>query len=174
MGKHPRGRAQEDQLPCRASVSTDPRPRTRPLRPPGSARLARFVALCVVPSSHWCHGCGDRVAELGFDDLCPLCEEVDARLDAHLGSAARDLAERLIELSLDYLNPQDVRAVLDECVAERTGSPAPLDELFERSFHYVDARAQRANTRVQSEAPMGSIEQESFTCGAVWRRLRRR
>jgi hypothetical protein len=127
-----------------------------------------------LPQLHWCHGCGDRVVQLGFDDLCSNCEELDARLEAHLGSAARDLAERLIELSLDYLNPADVRAVLEECVGERTGSPAPLDELFERSHRFTDARAQRADTRGRFRVPVGSREEEPSIRGAIRRRLSRR
>jgi hypothetical protein len=104
------------------------------------------------PPTHellWCEGCGDRVPRLDEEGRCPLCEEVDARLDAHVASAMADLVERFSELAVCYLHPDDVREIVDHTVAEYDGPPSGprLREVYERSHRFVEARERRARER---------------------------
>lgn len=105
----------------------------------------------------WCHGCGDWVARLYEDDLCILCEEVDARMDAHVGAAMEDYAERAIGVVLDYLHPEDVQRVIARILEDRGGTGEEirrLRERFGRSQAFVDERARRAREReAEREAP---------------------
>jgi hypothetical protein len=107
---------------------------------------------------HWCHGCGDRVPQLYDDALCALCSELDARLDAHVGAAMEDFAERALSVVLDYLHPDDVQRVIAGILEERGGSGEELRRLavrFARSHAYVDARARRAREEAIPEEPDG-------------------
>lgn len=97
-----------------------------------------------VPPLLWCHGCGDRVQRLGRDDLCGLCEEVDARLEAHVGAAMADLVERFAELALPYLHPDDLHEIIDRIAVEHQPPQPRLREVYDRAHRYVDARERRA------------------------------
>jgi hypothetical protein len=74
------------------------------------------------PALLWCHGCGDWVERLFDDDLCRLCVELDARLDAHVGAALEEYAVRAISVALDYLHPDDVAVVIERILDERGDS----------------------------------------------------
>jgi hypothetical protein len=97
----------------------------------------------------WCEGCGDRVPRVDAEGRCPLCQEIDARLDAHVASAMADLVERFAELAVCYLHPDDVRELVDGVVAESDGLPSGprLREVYERSHRFVEARERRARER---------------------------
>lgn len=95
----------------------------------------------------WCHSCGDHVEQLGDDGLCPLCQEIEARLEARVGAAMEDYATQAIGVALDYLHPDDVRGIVERVIAERgrdwTDVPR-LKERHERAHRYIDLRAERA------------------------------
>jgi hypothetical protein len=59
-------------------------------------------------------------------------EEIDARMDAHVGSAMEDFAERVIGLCLDYLHPDDVLGIVQSCMLERGGGRDDIPRLHER------------------------------------------
>jgi hypothetical protein len=60
----------------------------------------------------------DRVPRLDSHGRCPLCEAIDAGLDANVGSVVEDMTERVLELVLCYLNPDDVREMVDTLASE--------------------------------------------------------
>jgi hypothetical protein len=102
------------------------------------------------PELQWCHGCGDWVGRVYEDDLCLLCSELDARLDAHVGAALEDYAERAIGIALDYLHPDDVAVVVERILADRGGERDAIPRLrdrLKRSHEFVDERARRARER---------------------------
>jgi hypothetical protein len=102
------------------------------------------------PELLWCHGCGDEVEQLGYDDLCILCEEIDARVEAQLASAIVDYADHAIGVALDYLHPDDVRTIIDRGVAARGGAPgdgARLQAIDDRAHAFLDRRTARAAQR---------------------------
>jgi hypothetical protein len=104
----------------------------------------------------WCHGCGDWVERLSADDLCGLCDELDARLDAHVGAALEEYAERAISIALDYLHPDDVAVVVERVLEERGEDRDVVPRLrdrFARSHAFIDARADRARARQARRAP---------------------
>jgi hypothetical protein len=97
-----------------------------------------------------CHSCGDYVDGLGFDDLCILCEEIEARVEAQLASAMVDYADHAIGVALDYLHPEDVRAIVDRGVEERggpRGEGGRLRDIYERAHQFIDSRSARAENR---------------------------
>jgi hypothetical protein len=98
----------------------------------------------------WCEGCGDRVEKLDAEGRCPLCQEVDARLDAHVGSAMADLTERFVDLALCYLHPADVRQIVDDAAPENEPYGRRLAEVYETSHRFVEARERRARERMQA------------------------
>jgi hypothetical protein len=106
----------------------------------------------------WCHGCGDWVERLSEDDLCGLCNELDARLDAHVGAAMEEYAERAIAIALDYLHPDDVAVVVERVLEERGDGRDAVPRLrdrFARSHAFIDARADRARDRQARRAARG-------------------
>jgi hypothetical protein len=97
-----------------------------------------------------CHSCGDRVPRLGPDDLCPLCEEIDARVEAQLASAMADYADHAIGVALDYLHPDDVREIVDRGEQERGGPPGDagrLKHVYARADRFLEVRSARAERR---------------------------
>jgi hypothetical protein len=107
------------------------------------------------PALRWCHGCGDWVEQVYEDDLCLLCTELDARLDAHVGAALEDYAEQAIGVALDYLHPDDVLVVMERILADRGGDRDAIPRLhdrFVRSHAFIDERARRARERVARRA----------------------
>jgi hypothetical protein len=103
----------------------------------------------------WCHGCGDWVEQLHEDDLCALCSEIDARLDAHIGAAMEDYAEQAIRVALDYLHPDDVQTVIGRILEDRGGERGGLRRLrdrFTRSHAFIDERSRRALRRQAARA----------------------
>jgi hypothetical protein len=102
------------------------------------------------PDLRWCHGCGDWVPQLYGDDLCLLCSEIDARLDAHVGAALEDYADQAIRVALDYLHPDDVQVVIQRILADRRGGPDAIPRLrdrFKLSHEFIDERSRRARER---------------------------
>jgi hypothetical protein len=57
--------------------------------------------------------------------------EVGARVDAGVGAAMADFADRVISIAVDYLHPEDVRQILDEHVAWRTENAVARGEVIE-------------------------------------------
>lgn len=103
----------------------------------------------------WCHGCGAMVQRLGADELCVQCEEIDARLASHMGAAAQDLTERMLELALNYLHPDDVRDALCRLSAERDPATEPLSVLHGRSHAFVGVRVHRTSRGTRQHASRG-------------------
>jgi hypothetical protein len=136
---------------------------TRPVRATIDIRGGGGVAVCggggsqpgPTPPLHWCDGCGDRVQRLGPSGVCALCEEVDLRLEAHIGSAMADLAERAVELALCYLHPDDVREIVERVAGEREPAAPPLRDVFDRSHAFVAARERRARGVSAGDPPPG-------------------
>jgi hypothetical protein len=83
------------------------------------------------------------VSRLNAEGFCGLCEEVDARLDAHVASAVADLTERFAELILCYLHVEDVCSIV-RAADEGEPKAARLGDVYERSYSYVQARDRRA------------------------------
>jgi hypothetical protein len=116
----------------------------------GTAVMGASSAPGSEPPLLWCHGCGDWVEQVLEDDLCALCCELDARLDAHVGAALEDYAERAISIALDYLHPDDVAVVIERILVERgedRDAVPRLRDRFVRSHAFIDARADRARAR---------------------------
>lgn len=116
----------------------------------------------------FCDGCGDRVPRLDEEGRCELCQEIDARLDAHVVSAMADLTERFVDLALCYLHPDDVREIVDRIAPESEPFGPRLREVYETSHRFVEAR----------ERLKGHSEQSATVCavarsGVWWRSLRR-
>jgi hypothetical protein len=96
----------------------------------------------------WCHACGDRVPRLDAEGRCELCQEIDARLEAHVGSVVADLTGRFLELALCYLHPEDIRETLDDLAPEMEPSAPRLRDVYEASHRFVEARDRRARERL--------------------------
>jgi hypothetical protein len=74
--------------------------------------------------------------------------EVRARVDAGVGAAMADFADRVVSIAVDYLHPDDVRQILDEHVTWRIESAEARGEAVEwpRRNHerFQNARELRA------------------------------
>jgi hypothetical protein len=57
--------------------------------------------------------------------------EVRARVDAGVGAAMADFADRVVSIAVDYLHPDDVRQILDEHVTWRIESVEARGETVE-------------------------------------------
>lgn len=93
------------------------------------------------------------VEQLGNDDLCLQCNEIDARLALHIGVAAQDLTKRMIGVALDYLHPDDVRAVVAELSGEREPATQRLATLQVRSHVMVANRVSRTSRGIGRHDP---------------------
>jgi hypothetical protein len=102
----------------------------------------------------WCEGCGDRVERLGATGFCALCEEIDARLEAHIASVAADLTERIADLLLCYLHPADVHEIVDRVAPEYEPAEPRLREVYEHSHRFVEGRERRASGFRAGDEPM--------------------
>jgi hypothetical protein len=66
-----------------------------------------------------CQGCAGAAPALSRDGYCLICDEVRVRMDAALGAAMIEFADRAVSIALDYLHPDDVRTVVEDQIGWR-------------------------------------------------------